>query len=167
MLSFSIEGDHVKDFMQHLFTHGTFCSFEARGIVVHSFTCFHISGEKVVSANDNSRSPDAHTEPDSQAEPNRHPGHCTWEEIRPYVRHIIKGKEKPRAMKIIFAHSSPETLHPSAAALFINVTYEGGSLSCTTASSQKQFALDKAVDMEWDSWVQNFFTREGISYSNP
>jgi len=143
MQAFSISEPHVKDFMQHLFAHDTFVDFEIRGIVVHGFTYFEISGERA-------------RQPDEAA------SYCTWEELRPYVRNIIKGKEKPRAMKIIFARSSPESLHPNAAALFMNLTYEGDKLTCTTATSQKQFDLDKKVDTEWDSWVADFLKQKGI-----
>ena len=143
MQAFSIPEPYVKDFMQHLFFHDTFVDFEVRGIVVHSFTYFEISGERSRLSEENV-------------------SHCTWDELRPYVRHIIKGKEKPRSMKIIFARSIPETLHPNAAALFINMTYEGDKLTCTTATSQKQFDLDRKVDTEWDSWVTDFFKQKGI-----
>ena len=144
MRVFTIEDPHVKDFMQHLFTHDTFIDFEVRGIVLHSFTYFEISGAIGGTDADNN-------------------SYCTWDELRPYVRYIIKGKEKPRSMKIIFAHKSPETIHPNAAALFINISYEtsteGDQIKCTTACSQKNFELNKAVDMEWDNWAEEFFKK--------
>ena len=143
MQAFSIPEPHIKDFMQHLFAQDTFNDFEVRGVVVHGFTYFEISGEKA-------RLPDQGA------------SYCTWEELRPYVRNIIKGTEKPRSMKIIFAQTNPETLNPNAAALFINMTYEGDKLTCTTATSQKQFDLNKAVDTEWDNWVRDFFRQKGI-----
>ena len=144
MQAFSIPEPQIKDFMQHLFAHDTFINFEVRGVVVHGFTYFEISGEKT-------------RLPDQEA------NYCTWEELRPYVRNIIKGTEKPRAMKIIFAQTAPESLNPNAAALFINMNYEGDKLTCTTATSQKQFDLNKAVDMEWDNWVRDFFRQKGIT----
>ena len=136
MQAFSIQEPYVKDFMQHLFTHDTFLDFEVRGVVVHNFTCFEISGETGE-------------------------GYCTWGELRSYVRHII-GNKKPRAMKIIFARGNPETLHLNAAALFVNVGYESDVITCTTASSQKNFELNKVVDREWDRWVEEFFKSKGV-----
>jgi len=144
MLAFSIEEPDVKDFMRHLFTHDTFNNFEVRGIAVHSFTYFEISGEKARSADESA-------------------GYCNWEELRPYVHYILKGREKPRVMKFIFARPNPETLHPNAAALFINMAYEGDKLSCTAATSQKQFDLDRSVETEWSSWVSNFFKQNKIT----
>ena len=142
MLAFSIQGVNVKDFMQHLFVQDSFCRLEVRGIVLHSFTHFEISGEKDGGA------------------------HCIWEELRPYVRHILKGRDKPKAMKLIFAQPEPESFHPNAAALFINIAYEGadeGKITCTTATAQKQFDMDKSLDRAWDGWVAEFFKQHDIT----
>ena len=139
MKSFTIEEPLIKDFMQHLFNYDTFIDFEVRGVLVRSFTTFEISGQK-------------------------DGGYCTWDELRSYVRHII-GNTKPRAMKIVFARDNPEALHPNAAALFLNISYDNditdkpdriGKITCTTASSQKNFELNKSVDDIWDEWVTEF-----------
>ena len=141
MKVFSVPEPQIKDFMQHLFNQDTFAKFQVRGVVVNSFTHFEISGEK--------------GERDF----------CTWEELRPYVRNIIKGSERPKVIKIIFARNETETLHPNAAALFINVLYENDKINCTTACSQKNFELNKAVDIEWDNWVIDFFRRNSIPFT--
>lgn len=146
MQSFSIHEPNIKDFMQHLFAHDTFVNLEVRGVVVHSFTYFEISGQQ------------------------QDETFCTWNELRPYVRNIIKGDKKPRAMKIIFAQGNPESLHPNAATLFINFLYEtsdteGDKITLTTACSQKSFELSKAVDQEWDRWVTSFLKENGILFS--
>lgn len=139
MKSLSIQ--ETKNFMQHLFTQPTFNTFEVRGITVHSFTYFEISGDK---GRDKSE------------------GFCTWEELKPYLHHILKGKDKPRSMKIIFAAANPEAITPNAAALFINISYEADKITCTTGSSQKQFDLNKTVDTDWDNWVIQFFQQKNI-----
>jgi len=138
MQVFTIQEPNIKDFMQHLFGQDSFNSFQIRGITIHSFTYFEISGEKAE-------------------------GYCTWEELSPYVRNILKGREKPRAMKFVFAHSSVEAVHPNAAALFINVNYEGEKITCTTATSQKNFDLNREVDTVWDIWVKDFFVQKNIN----
>ena len=140
MKVFSVPESQVKDFMQHLFNQDTFAKFQVRGIVVHSFTHFEISGEK--------------GEGDF----------CTWGELRPYVRNIIKGTEKPRIIKIIFALEAPEATHPNAAALFINVLYDNDKINCTTACSQKSFELNRDVDIVWDNWVTDFFRQNSVPF---
>ena len=138
MKAFSIQEPDIKEFMHHLFTHDTFINFEVRGVVVHSFTYFEISGETEGGA------------------------YCSCGQLRPYVRNIIKGKEKPRTMKIILARGNPESLHPNASALFLNIMYEGDKINFTTACSQKKFELNKEVDIEWDRWAAAFFEEKGI-----
>jgi len=138
MQVFSIQESDIKNFMQHLFALDSFNCFQVRGITIHSFTYFEISGEK--------------TE-----------GYCTWEELSPYVRNILKGRDKPRAMKFVFAHGQVESVHPNAAALFININYEGDKITCTTATSQKNFDLNRQVDTEWDTWVKAFFMQKKIN----
>ena len=138
MQVFSIQETDIKDFMQHLFATDSFNNFQVRGITIHSFTYFEISGEKAE-------------------------GYCTWEELMPYVRHILKGRDKPRAMKLIFACDDLEKIHPNAAALFININYEGDKITCTTATSQKNFDLNREVDTTWDTWVRDFFIQKNIN----
>lgn len=141
MQAFSIQDHHVKEFMRHLFIQDTFIGFEVRGITLYSFTYFEISGEKAE-------------------------GYCTWEELRPYVHHIIKGREKPKSMKVILNKPEPWLIHPNAAALFININYDAEKIVCTTATSQKNFDLTKDVDAEWDIWVKEFFKQKGIIGDN-
>ena len=168
MLAFSIQGPYVKDFMQHLFSHDTFCGFEVRGITLHSFTYFEISGESINSEETINSSEHDNLGEGINGEGNKGKSvYYSWEELRPYVRHILKGREKPRAMKLVFARAGPGELHPNAAALFMNMSYEsngamGDKLSCTTATSQRQFDLDRSVDKLWDGWVLEFFKSKGI-----
>lgn len=138
MRAFEVEESNVKEFMQHLFAHDTFNDFEVRGIVLSSFTYFEVSGESV------------------------NGGYCSWEELRPYVRFILKGQDKPRLMKVVFAKARPEEFNDNAAALFINLVYEDGKVLCTAACSQRNFELSKAMDVEWDAWVEGFFREKGI-----
>jgi len=142
MLALSIH--EPKDFMQHLFKRGTFNTFDTRSVTIHSFAYFEIAGEK------------------PPVEEGEKGGYSNWETLCPYVFHIIKGGEKPRSMKLVFSKDAPEEIHPNAAALFLNMTYENDKLTCTTAASQKNFALDKQMDTLWDLWVKDFFKQNGI-----
>ena len=147
MLAYSVPQQHVKSFMHHLFKSDIFNSFETRSVEVHTFAYFEISGRRDGSENE----------------------YCAWGELQPYVFEIIKGNRKPRVIKIILSRGrqAAEELHPNAAALFLNITYEssGGEndkVSCTAAASQKNFEMDKQMDKLWESWVTDFFARNGI-----
>jgi hypothetical protein len=145
MQAFAIDKSFIRTFMNHVFDQGTFFDFEVRGVAIHSFTYFEISGEKPRTG--------------------ERIAYCPWGDVQPYARNIIKGGTKPRAMKIVLAKASPQALNPNAAALFININYEGEDLTCTTASSQINFDLNKAVDNEWDAWVEGFFTEQKIKFT--
>jgi hypothetical protein len=139
MRSFSVGAPHVKDFMRHLFTLGTFDAFEARAAEIFTFARFEISGEK-------------------------EGGYCAWAELKPYVRHIIQGEKKPRFIKLVFSRSRADTeaLHPNAAALFLNITYENDRVAVTTGTAQKVFNLDKQPDGLWEHRVAEFFKENKI-----
>jgi len=138
--------------MRHLFTLSSFDDFEVRGIVINTLTRFEISGERIEKA-----------EKIGEAEQGEE-SHCTWRDLCPYVRNIIKGKEKPQSMEIKFALAEPEKLHKNAAALFIIMRYSS-QITCVTGSSQKNFELNKIIDSEWDSWVIAFFKQLGITFT--
>ena len=91
-------------------------------------------------------------------------GFSCWGEMRPLVHTIIKSGPKPRLVKIIFSHKAQQTveIHPNAAALFLNLVYENDNVSFTTATAQKEFALDKTHDATWDEWVMRFFQEKGL-----
>lgn len=84
-----------------------------------------------------------------------------WADIKPTVFNIIKGKKSPKTMKLVFSMSreNMEELHSNAAACFLNLAYENDTASVITATMQKQFALDKSLDMVWDDSVRKFLGR--------
>ena len=91
-------------------------------------------------------------------------GFSSWQELRPLVYNIIKASPKPRYLKIIFSLKPEEsqTIHPNAAALFLNLVYENDTVTFTTATAQKEFALDKTLDAAWDEWTVNFFAKKSL-----
>ena len=54
--------------------------------------------------------------------------------------------------------------------LYLNIRYEEGELYCITGTALKFFTLDKALEVQWDESVREFFrsrqipcTQEGIN----
>lgn len=97
-----------------------------------------------------------------------------WEESKPFCFSIIKGKHTPLYFKFVFQLSradiekflvssgvpmSPEDVF----GLFLNITYDGSLLSCTTGTSLRTFTLDKTLDNSWDIWIMSFFKQNGIA----
>ena len=85
------------------------------------------------------------------------PAPTPWRDLRPMLFEIIKLSGKPKQMKIVLSRPNPEDVHENAAALFLNMIYENDGITFTTATSQKQFALNKDIDILWDDRIRGFF----------
>jgi hypothetical protein len=146
LLAFYVPDTGVKDFMNKLFRETAFDSFEIRDVSVTAFVKFEISGslskEALLAQPENSR---------------RY--YAFWEELKPYVFGFIKGKTKPENIKLVFSggEALAKSVHTNAAALFLNMNYENGEVHFTTATSQKEFALNKELDMRWEEYIEHFF----------
>jgi hypothetical protein len=138
MLALEIEKDDVKNFMGKLLREELFGAFEMRTAEILAATKITIDGALESGE------------------------FATWGATRPLIFEIIKMNKKPRHMKIIFASHSPNEIHQNAAALFLNFTYDNDSVSFTTATAQKEFALDKSLDSSWDIYVRNFFAKINV-----
>ena len=93
-------------------------------------------------------------------------GLVPWEWLRPHVFAMIKGKQKPRRIKMTLAASQSllEQTDPAAAACFINLHYEDGRLQLTTGRTSQGFLLDKGADRPWDDFVRRFLKSLGVAY---
>ena len=48
--------------------------------------------------------------------------------------------------------------------LYLNIRYDGRSLTCVTGSSFKTFTMDKTLEHAWDEMVEKFFRQKGIEF---
>lgn len=94
----------------------------------------------------------------------RESNYAKWEEIKPYVFDIIKGKRKPKLIKIVFSldKEKMEKLSNNASALYLNLIYEENKAVFTTAISEKEFSLDKSLDNIWGEYIKEFFKENSI-----
>ncbi len=88
---------------------------------------------------------------------------------------MIKGKKTPVSFKFVFM-LSPDNLARTLAksdgsfaaedlnGVFINLKFQGGSLTCTTGVSYKTFLPDHSFEQYWDSLVPKFLSSHEISY---
>ncbi len=90
--------------------------------------------------------------------------YASWGDMRPVIFELIKGNRLPGYMKIVLSPSpeAAEKIHKNAAALFINILFESNTLFISTGSSEKVFAMDKAVERTWDEYARRFFRHNGI-----
>jgi len=142
MLALEMEKSEVKGFMGKLLREDLFDEFETRTVEIVATTKITIDGV-------------LETEESKTA-------FSSWGETRPLVYEIIKLCKKPRHMKIIFSYKNANEIHTNAAALFLNLIYENDCVTFTTATAQKEFALDKTLDTTWDDRVRVFFVKAGF-----
>ena len=141
MISLELEKSQVKPFMAQLLKGDLFNAFEARSVEI--FTTPRITID---------------TTHDTQKP--------TWDKTRPLVYQIIKLCPKPGQIKIIFSYTNPQEIHTNAAALFLNLVYENDGITFTTATAQKEFALDKSMNPAWDNFIREFFAKASVNVTD-
>lgn len=89
---------------------------------------------------------------------------------------LIKGKRTPSNFRFVFM-LSPDNLAQTLAkiqssfttqdlnAVFINIRFQEGILTCTTGISYKTFSLDHSFETSWDSLVEKFLDSHEILHA--
>ena len=178
MLTLKIESQDIKSFMNTLLRTEVLDFLEVRSVDIHTFTHFNISGERIVQKAEPVAAPveeKKETSPEKSAVPAENPAliqmeqiekttYCKWAEIKPYAFDMIKGQTKPGHIKIVFSLEAEKAqiLHKNAAAMHLNILFNGEEAYLTSATSQLKFALDKTVDHAWEDYLKKFFAKHGI-----
>lgn len=87
----------------------------------------------------------------------------------------IKGKKPPHSFTFSFyladenvdkflAGIDTTFTRGDIAGLSMNLKYEDGELTCTSATALNIFSVDKSLDKAWDNMVKKFFDRLGVQY---
>lgn len=98
-----------------------------------------------------------------------------WKDVREYCFALIKGRQTPLSFRFVFGLSESNiekllkqqnlTFTPQdIQGLYVNLRYNGTSLTCVTGTSMKLFTLDKSLEEAWDHMVQRFFTQKEIAF---
>lgn len=154
----------IRDFMSHLLTKETFDAFNLSEGTITTFTEFSITGTYY---------PDYY-----ELEQDLYPQDAlTWKQVRPIAFQIVKGKHTPRQFKLVLRladYNVEKLLRQSSlninaselAGLFLNLYYNGKTLTATTGTAFRTFSLDKSVDHAWDQMVQKFFRHHQITFES-
>lgn len=100
-----------------------------------------------------------------------------WEQVRPFCLSLIKGKRTPLGLKIVFrlAENNVERLLSQSGlplppadveGLYLNIRYDGTSLTCVTGTSLKVFTLDRTLEHTWDQMVGAFLKKQDIAWES-
>ena len=88
---------------------------------------------------------------------------------------IFRSKRTPLAFQFVFslAPKNIETLllqndlsvqADAVQGLYLNIRYNGETLTCITGTSFKTFTMDKTLEHAWDEMTENFFKKKGIDF---
>ena len=155
----------VKEFTKHLFIGSVFHPFlltEATITTSHTVTI------------DGSLHKNFYTEEEQNALKLGDREYATWEEIKSLCFSIIKGKHLPLYFKMVFQLTRDDIekylkasgipmMTDDVFGLFLNITFDGSNLMCTTGTSIRTFTLDKTLDNSWDIWIITFLKEHGIA----
>ncbi len=101
--------------------------------------------------------------------------YTSWKNIKPFAFSIIKGRKVPELLKITFVlpeavvaklildndlNFDPDCVN----GLFLNVRYQDGTVTMTTASSLSTFTLDRSLDETFERYILNFLSDADIPY---
>ena len=159
MLSLTVTD--IPLFMSRLLSSDVFDHFLVTEAALTTFVTFHVDG---------TMHPDYF---DSDEQENS--GYASWQLLRPHFHELIRGSRKPLAFRIVFrlagynvqkfiaANHLPFS-EQDIAGLFLNIYYDGSSITCTTGSSLRIFTLDKSLDHLWDELIVRLFKQKHLPF---
>lgn len=153
----SIELKDIKSFMSKLLVKDTYDKLLVSEITLTTGNTYTMNGQINKSF---------YTEDELNALPDKE--YATWESFRPTCFSLIKGSKTPAFFKIIFLlpkdvvedllkSNSLDYSLADIKALFINLKYQDGKLTCVTGTSLAIFTLDKSLENAFDRFVSTLF----------
>lgn len=165
----SLQIPNIKEFMTQLLIRQTFDDFLLVEGSVTTYNTFIVDGHL---------HPDFYSKEEQELMGLADRRFSSWAEIRPFMLSLIKGKRTPLSFQFTFQLSEARTrelltasgsgLTPTdVSGLVLNIRYDGGSLTCTTAVSLRLFSLDKSLEQTWDQALQRFLMQQNITFQLP
>ena len=139
----------MKNFMNHLLVADTFDPFLLEEATISTALTVTIDG---------------HINKDFYPADERGEDCIPWElqsfsKIKGLCFDLIKGKHTPLYFKFVL-HMQPD----KAAALVLNIRYDGEKTVLTTGCAYQTFTMDKSADTVWDKALKKYLDLKGIAY---
>jgi hypothetical protein len=152
--------------MKKLLIGDTFDTFLLREASITTFAAFQIDGRF---------HPEYLHDSEAETAPAEQCGLVLWKRIRPFFFDLTRGRNTPLSFRIVFRlapHNVEALLAQSGIAmrtedvdgLFLNLSFDGSTLTCTSGTSLNVFSLDKTLDHAWDSMLEKFFRQKEIPF---
>lgn len=165
----ALQMQDIRTFMSRLLLSSAFDAFLVVDGNITTFNTFQIDGRL---------HPDYYSKEEQEADRLEEQRFSRWQELRPFCLELIKGKRTPLSFRFTF-QLSPENTQKlliqsdspfsstDVNGLVLNIRFENGGLTCTTATSLNIFTLDKSLDQAWDQMVQKFFLQQNLPFLLP
>jgi len=101
---------------------------------------------------------------------------ATWKSLKALSVCAIRGDVLPKSFKIVLRLNNANALATSksigvdiglGANYYLNIRFDGKSVSLTSGVSLATFSLDKSIEPAWDNLVARFLTTNSINFSYP
>lgn len=159
-----------KDFMGKLLASDCFSSFLLKEAGIHSYVPFTIDGHMNKEFFEDNEETAA-----DPASPHIKWDYVPWDMVRPACFDLIKGKHtptgfqfvlylKPESMEALFAKEEFSPADFLIQNLILNIRFENGELSLTTAVDYSGFTLDKSGEQLWDLTARKFLSKKEIAF---
>lgn len=145
--------EDVKLFMNHLLRSPLFDEWELREAKLHTLCRYTITGNVNTAFLS-----------DEEKEQREH-SYLLWEELRPNMNQLIKGKRPPSLFHVVLAYplkKIQDLQTDIVESLLLNIHFENGALTLITGTSLKTFSMDRSFEQYWDDFVPKFFLQNGI-----
>lgn len=165
MRSYQIQD--VRAFMKKLLISDTFDPFLLSEGSITTFATFHVDGSFHADYLDTAEAELLTTEKC---------GYTLWKRVRPFFFELTRGRHTPLSFRIVLRlapYNVEKLLRQSGLALppddvdglFVNILFDGTSLTCTSGTSLRVFSLDKTLERAWDEMLEKFFRRQELPFT--
>lgn len=156
-----------KDFINKLLAGDCFYSFLLKEAIINGFVPFQIDG-RINTSFFSDEDPDAAHFLSGE--------YAQWEDIRPICFDLIKGKRTPTKFQFILYlknEAADQVLfkeHMTRDSAFVrhfvlNIRFEQGEMTLTTAVDYSAFTMDKQAEHLWDQALMKFLSGKQINYT--
>lgn len=167
MRSYAIQD--IRSFMKKLLIGDTFDTFLLSEASITTFATFHLDG---------TFHPDFFSTGEAEQITTEQCGYTLWKRVRPFFFELNKGKNTPLSFHIVFRlapHNVSQLIRQSGISLqeedvdglFLNIRYDGSSVTCISGTSLRIFSLDKTLERAWDDMLEKFFRQKEIPFLVP
>lgn len=140
------EIEDVREFMEHLFLKEMFDKFCLGSMEVKTLVSISVKGNLYADWLEG-----------SERELYGELEFVPWKLFRPLAFSMIRGKQKPRMLRIYFV-----CYMENGDCGGLRIQYENDRLTCMSTYTPAEFSMDKGREQQWDENCEIFFRKNGI-----